>query len=466
MARLSALSLLSVLVLGACAEQPVEPSSLVRLGGGPLSIAEGGTYLVQFRGHKIPADFSATVAAAGGTVVFAHDGVGIASVTGLTESGAAALESSNEVAAVDADAYTVLDTPTDLTVESLGEVQSTANPATAAFFPRQWHMHVIGAPAAWAAGKLGSASTRVGIIDTGIDYTNLDLAGLVDLTLSMSFVVDPVPAALVIAGAQPYADYHFHGTHVAATVSSNAVVGAGVTSKVTLVALKVCRFNGTCSTSSTLNAILYAADQGLDVVNISIGGPFFRNEVSVGPGPSFISTINRVFNYANSKGTTIVVAAGNAAIDMDHDGNSYNAYCDAPAVICASATGPTARGPLVNGAYTFLTNVDALAPYSNFGRSAVSVAAPGGNAAPVWATCSKFSVQVQVCRTGNFILGVNGTSMASPHTAGLAALIAGDVGRSPSQIAARIQQTADDLGQPGTDPAYGKGRINVARGAQ
>jgi subtilisin family serine protease len=345
-------------------------------------------------------------------------------------------------------------------------VQSTANPAGAFFFRRQWHMTAIGAPTAWAAGELGSSSTKVGIIDTGIDYTNLDLVGLVDPALSRSFVTETVPAALVVPGAQPYADYHFHGTHVAATVSSNAVVGAGVTSKVTLVALKVCRWNGTCPTSGTLNAILYAADQGLDVVNISLGGAFFRKDVNVGPGPSFISTINRVFNYANTKGTTVVVAAGNSGRDMDHDGNIYNSYCNAPAVICVSATGPTAAGPIVGGAYTFLTNVDALAPYSNFGRSAVSVAAPGGSAAPVWAACSKFSAQITICRTGNFILGVSGTSMASPHTAGLAALVAGDVGRNPSQIAARIQQTADDLGQPGTDPAYGKGRINVAKGAQ
>lgn len=466
MNRVTALSLLSALALGACAEQPVEPSTLVGIGGLASSEMAGGTYLVQFKGNKIPDDFAASVAAAGGSVVFAHAGVGLAAVSGLSDEGALTLGASSDVASMDADTYTVLDAPTDLSIESSDAVQSTANPAGAFFFRRQWHMQAIGAPAAWAAGQLGSSSTKVGIIDTGIDYTNLDLAGLVDATLSRSFVVDPVPAAAVIAGARPYADYHYHGTHVAATVSSNAVVGAGVNSKTKLVALKVCTWTGSCPTSGTLGAILYAADNGLDVANLSLGGAFFRNGANVGPGPSFISIINRVFNYAHSNGLTVVVAAGNSARDMDHDGNLYNTYCNAPHVICASATGPTARGPLVGGAYTFLTNVDALAPYSNYGRSAISVAAPGGAAAPVWAACSRFSAQIPVCRTGNFILGVNGTSMASPHTAGLAALVAGQLGRNPSKIAARIQKTADDLGQPGTDPAYGRGRINVSRATQ
>jgi hypothetical protein len=465
----TALALISAFALGACAERPapVEPSAMVSLGNSLASLNESDTYLVQFRGNDIPGDFEAAVAAAGGTVVFAHAGVGIAAVSGMTDAGAQGLLVSDGVASVDADAYTILEEPSETIVEAADVVESTANPAAAFFFPRQWHHTQIGAPAAWAAGKLGSASTKVGIIDTGIDYTNLDLVGLIDETLSTSFVVDPVPPNLVIAGARSYADYHFHGTHVGSTVSSNAVVGAGVTSKVKLVALKVCRWTGTCPTSGTLSAILYAADNGLPVVNMSLGGGFFRNGANVGAGPSFIATINRVFNYAFQKGTTIVVSAGNDAMDIDHNGNIYNTYCNAPHVICVSATGPTARGPLVNGAYTFLTNIDALASYSNFGRSAIAVAAPGGAAAPVWQTCSRFAATtgLTVCRTGNFILGANGTSMAAPHVTGLAALIAGEVGNNPTAIAARIKATAVDLGQPGTDPAYGRGRISVAAGA-
>ncbi len=68
---------------------------------------------------------------------------------------------------------------------------------------------------------------------------------------------------------------------------------------------------------------------------------------------------------------------------------------------------------------------------------------------------------IPVCQTGTFVVGVTGTSMAAPHVTGLAALVVEDLGRNPGQVKTRIQQTADDLGQKGTDPYYGKGRINV-----
>jgi subtilisin family serine protease len=66
-----------------------------------------------------------------------------------------------------------------------------------------------------------------------------------------------------------------------------------------------------------------------------------------------------------------------------------------------------------------------------------------------------------VCQTGTFVVGVQGTSQASPHVSGLAALLVEDLGRNPAAIGNAIRQGADDLGPPGTDPFYGKGRINV-----
>jgi subtilisin family serine protease len=120
-------------------------------------------------------------------------------------------------------------------------------------------------------------------------------------------------------------------------------------------------------------------------------------------------------------------------------------------------------------------NQDALTSYSNFGRSAITVAAPGGDHGFfVEEACSGFTVVTPflVCRqrffnpvTGQalqFSLGVAGTSQATPHVTGLAALIAGQVGRDPSQIAARISQSADQLGFGGNSQPYGAGRINVA----
>ena len=278
---------------------------------------------------------------------------------------------------------------------------------------------------------------------------------------SVSFL--PSEDALVqslFPGANAIADLYFHGTHVAATVSSKAVAAAGVTSKVTLVGIKVCNSSGSCPTSAVLGGILYAADAGLDVANMSLGGAFARRDASGagGAGPSFIAIINRVFNYAYDKGTLMVVSAGNAAEDMSHNGNAFDAYCDAPHVVCVSATGPTAQAG-TNGPWT---NVDALAYYSNYGNS-ITLGAPGGNnATAVWAACSHFSQLLPVCATGTFVVGAQGTSMAAPHVTGVAALIAGSVGHNPQAIRQALEKSADDLGKPGSDAAYGSGRVNAA----
>jgi subtilisin family serine protease len=462
------LLLLGALV-GACAEDPSRPE--LQRHRTQMSEADGvtDTYLVRFRGNGVPSDFNARVAAVGGEVIFAHDGAGIAAVAGLIPSAADQLAARADVAGVDVDAYTLLDQPLSAELEAAAELASAANPATSFFYPRQWHMRAISANVAWANGRLGSSSVKVGILDTGISYTTPDLTGRVDLALSRSFLsaAENARVQTTFPGAHEIADLHYHGTHVAATVASNGTVGAGVTSGVTLVGLKVCapgnapNWQGTCPSSGTFAAILYAADNNIPIINMSLGGSFLRRNASAqgGDGPSFLATINRVFNYAHQKGTLIVVSAGNAAADMDHDGNSYKSYCTTPHVICVSATGPTAQVG-VNGPWT---NIDALAGYSNFGRSAISVAAPGGNVSAVWATCSRHSLAIPVCRTGNFIVGLGGTSMAAPHTAGVLALLASEGVTGPSQLRARLEGSADDLGAPGTDPAYGKGRINAAR---
>jgi subtilisin family serine protease len=152
----------------------------------------------------------------------------------------------------------------------------------------------------------------------------------------------------------------------------------------------------------------------------------------------------------------------------------YNAYCDAPHVICVSASGPQ----------TFTGSPDVPAVYTNFGRSAISVAAPGGNVGAaastwpwgsgtiswVWSMCARnylpnpATPAVRPCASGGAVTASVGTSQASPHVAGLAALLVAEMGRgNPAAIKAAILNSADDLGLPGVDPHYGRGRINVAR---
>jgi hypothetical protein len=483
-----------VAIAAACA--PDQPSPMGPKLVGPsfaISVRDAsdptaGNYLVSFRGNSIPTDFAARVSAAGGQIIFAHAGAGVAAVSGLDATGAKSLSAAPGIASIDADAYTTLEKPS-VTSQSLDDgIASVTNPAAALGFGLQWNMRAIRAPAAWSQGFRGSSSVRVGILDTGIDYLAKDLFGKVDFTLSRSFLSAAenarVESTFPGQGVRVIADLNGHGTLVAGTVSSNAVWFAGVTSGVKLVALKVCTpgeapdFEGTCPTSGVLGAMLYAADNGLDVINMSLGGSFNRRDARAFPRegftPSFIAVISQVFNYVNRHGTAVVVAAGNGdpktglGIDLDHDGNAYNAYCNAPHAICVSATGPT------GGSFANPTNVDALAVYSNFGRSAITVAAPGGNALPIVGICSGFALGFDGdCQYTSFdptvghdplvLLGAAGTSLAAPHVAGLAGLIAGQVGHNPSAIAARIGQSANCLGLGGKSAQYGAGRIDVAR---
>src|SRR5207249_7423300 len=277
--------------------QPTEPAAAAR---GPqfASVAtRGGTaashrHIVSFKG-SVPADFAAQVAALGGKVLWVSPGSGLAAVRGLQGSGAAKLAGKQGIQAVDADALLALDVPrlaTDATADGSG-VASNAAPAAAVRYPRQWNMRAVQADVAWAHGFRGSSSVSVFMLDSGIDPHHADTEGRVDPTRSVDLLgtfdaqlpdgsTVPFTEADTVQkyfpGKEVYTDLFFHGTHTAATVSSNAVRAAGVTSRTTLVAVKVCGYINDCPFSSILNGVIYAADGGADVVNMSLGGAFTK----------------------------------------------------------------------------------------------------------------------------------------------------------------------------------------------
>jgi subtilisin family serine protease len=443
--------------------QPSASRSLSATDGAPQIAPR---FLVVFSGSA-PRDFDAKVASLGGTVLLNHK-IGVAVVTDLTDAAAAQLKSMVGATYVEAQPEFQLIEPaakTGAEVTSLAQAvspTSTANPATAVYFAAQWNMQAIHADAAWAKGFLGSSEVRVAILDTGIDYLLPDLAGRVDLTHSASFEPkDDYYTKLFFPGRDLSTDLHFHGTNVATQVSSNAVWFAGVTSKTTLMSVKVCSVLGGCH--GVEQGILYAIDNGADVINMSLGGWFKKSAF-----PGAVAAYNKIMNYAKQQGVTIVVAAGNDGDDLDtqkniaitrdaqgnvteraHVPSFFATYCDATQVICVSAVGAN----------------DVPASYTNYGRSAIDVAAPGGDkGAWVYALCPRTSLLYN-CADEHFVyyLGVAGTSQATPHVSGLAALMVQRYGRNPSQIKNAIRQSADDLGQPGNDPYFGAGRINVAR---
>jgi subtilisin family serine protease len=430
-----------------------------------------GRHVVVFAAERVPADFGERAARLGGSVEASLDNIGVAAVTGLSEGTAAELAASADIRAVEPDPITsaredaeVTDGPADEAAsEAAVPADATTSPTAAQFYARQWNMRAVFANQAWAAGHLGSRDVKVAILDSGIDYLHPDLVGLVDLEHSTSFVPEDVMPARY-ADRLPFTDLFWHGTAAASIVASNAKVLAGVNRFVTLIAVKVADSTDAGSFGRLLTGIVYAADQEADVINVSRG-----HERAKSLSPGFVAAFERAVNYAFRKGALLVTVPFNDAADLDHNGDMVRMPCEAANAICVSATGPTA-GVGVNGPWE---NVDAIAPYSAFGRSAISVAAPGGAGTvtqfqTVWLPCTTTPTQSTVptaCRLRTQPVGRGiGTSWAAPHVAGLAALLVAQLGHgNPALIRARILQSVDDLGEPGVDPYYGKGRINVAR---
>lgn len=513
-------TLLGLCVIAACSDTlPVEtPASAPRLSVSASDDASS-RYVVLLKNDATA--FGAAVAAHGGTIETVHPATGIAIVSGLSETGAAAIAGTVD-ALVDDFSYQGVSYPTAPDAEELVGgttdvgVQSQTNPATAFFYARQWHHRAIGANVAWAAGRLGSPNVEVAILDSGIDHLYPDLVSLVETNpaRARSFVptngtnpVLPTDDQLLNqffpgSGRPIWSDLNGHGSHVAATVSSLAIVNAGVTSRVRLIPVKVLNARGTGSFSGILSGILHATDVGAEVINMSLGAIFARRG-----NHSFTKFLDVVTRYARNNGVTIVVAAGNDALRLHPSNNGlYGAFCSTQNVICVSATGPVravnAAGQThVNGP-NFLPSPDLWSIFTNYGIQHIDVAAPGGNYALnslgrvtsvvfVFSACSKTRLDFiqpaappgsppgtpppppfyrrSVCAANpqlTFTLGSVGTSMASPHVAGLAALLVEQYGRNPGAIKAAIQNSADDIvefGKPGRDDYYGHGRINVAR---
>src|SRR6266550_4096843 len=465
----SGVAIVAALALGACQERaPTEANSRL-LAASAASLESSGRYVVVFSAERVPGDFGERVAALGGSIESALDSIGVAAVTGLSEAGAAELATAVGIRAVEPDPMTRPrddgeandGLPSEAASEAAVPADATASPTAAQFYARQWNLRAVFAPDAWAAGHLGSRDVVVAILDTGIDYTNPDLAGLVDLDHSISLVPEDVTRHY--PGRLPFADLFWHGTAVASAVASNASVLAGVNRYVTLLAVKVADSTNNHTVGRLISGIVYAADQGADVINLSRGSERHKSQ-----SPGFVAAFERAVNYAFRKGALVVSVPFNDAADLDHDGDIVRMPCEAANAICVSATGPTGAAG-INGPWV---DVDAIAPYSAFGRSAVSVAAPGG-AGEVgqfrrfWALCTttpSATTGAPACRAHQAIAQGAGTSFAAPTVSGLAALLVAQLGHgNPALIRARILQSADDLGQPGTDPYYGKGRINVAR---
>jgi len=261
----------------------------------------------------------------------------------------------------------------------------------------------------------GGAPVVVGSIDTGVQLNHGEF----------------LPGQL-IAGRDWYSndadpsDTNDHGTHTSGTMAGRTVGVAGVSgagANVKVYVQRVCGQRG-CPTSAIVNAIRAGADQpGMVALNLSLGG-------------SSISQSERdAIAYANSKNVLVIASAGN----------------DGEAVVNCPACDPGAIS-VAAGGWT-----DQLSYYSNWG-SGLDITAPGG---VLYSNTSSEGGIYSSIRGGYGYM--QGTSMAAPQVTGAAGVVASKTGLRGSQLRARLESSADDLGSNGYDTTFGNGRLNVYR---
>jgi len=313
----------------------------------------------------------------------------------------------------------------------------------------QWGLTAIKAPQAWRTTR--GAGVRVAVVDTGSDFRHPDLRGKLiripgsNLVKNTAFRCPFMPATAGARRSRAVAqDDHGHGTHVAGIVAAatgNAIGVAGVAPRAKVLPVKVLDRSGHGDDRDVARGICFAVSHGAKVINLSLGDDPVSSIVVEGNG----ADTSKAIAYAYARGVSVVIAAGN---------DSFPA-CDFPAshakALCVGAI--DRRG--------------LKATYSNFGLS-IGVVAPGGAGSlqcdneDVWSTF--LASKKQPCgRDGYEPLA--GTSMATPHVAGVAALVSSRFGRraTPSFVYERLKSTADDLGVPGPDPFFGYGRVNALR---
>jgi lantibiotic leader peptide-processing serine protease len=342
---------------------------------------------------------------------------------------------------------------------------ATTNPNP--LFPLQWNLQAISAPAAWALGYKGQG-VRVAVLDVGFYMHHPDLEANINQTLGRNFVGLPGENLLDPSFTGTGLSHATHVTGIIAAIDNNIGV-VGVAPKVEILPIKVLpdEPNPLTQISWVAQGIVYAADHGAKVINMSLGGLVLQGSGQNATGIAYIKSLyNQAIQYAYNQGVTVICAAGNDALDFDHTGSYEVLPSNSPHALCIAATGPdTWYDKFLNN---LPYNLDIPAFYTNYGISRIDFAAPGGNFNFNSTSPNRFYDLVTSTATATGYDQELGTSMAAPHVAAVAALIIGKNGgsMSPTAVKTKLRQSADDLGNSGKDKYFGYGRVNALKAVQ
>jgi subtilisin family serine protease len=423
------------------------------------------TYIILYKGQSTPFDAAISVAKAGGTLVANYSQIGVLIARSSNDNFKTNMTRNSGVQGVAA---------TDKFATQLSDDVADSNsapvmPSTPATFGDsltglQWDMVQIHVPEALAING-GSPSVTVGDIDTGLDYTHPDLAANVDDANSVNCT-----SGAPIQGKVAANDDNGHGTHTAGTIAAaaNGIGIVGVAPNVKIAGIKAGNAAGFFFPEAVVCSFMWAGSHNIKVTNNSyFADPWLFNCRNDAEQRAIWNAERRAISYAISKGVTVVAAEGNQADDLAHPTQDATSPDDSSPVLrtihndCAVVPVEVAGvvGVTANG------NLQLKSFYSSYGVASADVIAPGGDSVLQRTTASPngrvlstwpASLIATTCLPARQVIDVSGatycyqqgTSMASPHVAGVAALIVSGGTTQPGAVAAKLSNTADPIACP------------------
>ncbi|WP_031019957.1 S8 family peptidase [Streptomyces sp. NRRL S-1314] len=431
-------------------------------------------YVVNTRAdHRTIASVKRAVAAADGEVVVAYEKIGVIVVRSATADFAKTLREVPGVQSAGATRTAPL-APAGTTDAGSAEYLTAADaaklraasaktPGSEPLEADQWDLRAIGADQA-AKINPGSRKVTVAVIDTGVDDTHPDIAPNFSASQSANCfggAPDTSPGAW-----RPYTADDYHGTHVAGEIAAarNGIGVAGVAPGVKVSAINVTDpANGLFYAEAVVCAFVFAADHGVEITNNSYYvDPWMYNCMDDPDQRAIVDAVNRAQLYAQRKGTLHFASAGNSnhdlASDAIDDTSSPNDTTPVPRTIdpgeCFDV--PTQLPGVVTVSATGSKNLKSY--YSSYGKGVVDVAAPGGDSRyQLPDTPSKNGRILSTMPNGEYAW-LQGTSMASPHAAGVAALLKSEhPWLPPAALQALLKAQADNPGCPASYDQDGDG---------